>query len=132
MGKILVVDDDTDVVRGVRQHLEKEGHEVEGAQGRKKAMEIALNGDLDLLIIDFMMTNPDNDETMADTDDGATMVQELRKSGFDKPILMMSNISKVTGLNYDRDDSIMPVDDFLEKPVKPQVLVDKVQSLLNR
>jgi DNA-binding response OmpR family regulator len=45
---------------------------------------------------------------------------------------MMSNISKVTGLNYDRDDSIMPVDDFLEKPVKPQVLVDKVQSLLNR
>jgi DNA-binding response OmpR family regulator len=132
MGKILVVDDDTDVVQGVRQHLEKEGHEVEGAQGRKKAMEIALNGDLDLLIIDFMMTNPDNDEAMADTDDGATMVQELRKSGFDKPILMMSNISKVTGLNYDRDDSIMPVDDFLEKPVKPQVLVDKVQSLLNR
>jgi DNA-binding response OmpR family regulator len=132
MGKILVVDDDPDIVAGVRQHLEKEGHEISGAQGKSQAMEKALAGDVDLLIIDFLMANPDTDTDQSDTDDGATIVQELRKSGFEKPILMMSNISKVTGLKYDRDDSIMPVDDFLEKPVKAQVLIEKVQSLLNR
>jgi DNA-binding response OmpR family regulator len=42
----------------------------------------------------------------------------------------MSSISKVTGLTYGKDDAVTPVDDFLEKPVSPDVLLGRVSKLL--
>jgi DNA-binding response OmpR family regulator len=77
----------------------------------------------DLVILDVMMEQPD---------DGIRMAQELRAQGFKKPILMLTSISKVTGMSYGRDDELVPVDDFEEKPIDPQVLVGKVQELLGQ
>ena len=121
MAKILIVDDDPDVVDAARLYLEKEGHEVESAANREDGMRLAGEGKADLLVLDIMMTEPD---------DGIAMAQDLRKAGFDKPILMMSSISKVTGLSYGRDNAVTPVDDFVEKPVKGSVLVEKISALL--
>ena len=58
------------------------------------------------------------------------MAQELRKDGFNSPILMVSGISKVTGLDYDKDNTMVPVDAFLEKPIRPEILMAKVEELL--
>ena len=121
MAKILIVDDDPDVIDAARLYLEKEGHEVETAANREDGMRLAGEGKADLLVLDIMMTEPD---------DGIAMAQDLRKAGFEKPILMMSSISKVTGLSYGRDNAVTPVDDFVEKPVKGSVLVEKVSALL--
>ncbi len=121
MAKILIVDDDPDVVDAARLYLEKEGYEVESAANREDGMRLAGEGKADLLVLDIMMTEPD---------DGIAMAQDLRKAGFDKPILMMSSISKVTGLSYGRDNAVTPVDDFVEKPVKGSVLIEKVSALL--
>ena len=121
MARILVVDDDADVVEAVRIWLSKAGHEIASAFNRDEGMRLAGEGNTDLLILDIMMAEPD---------DGIAMAQELRKKGFDKPILIMSSISKVTGLTYGKDDAMIPVDAFVEKPVKPDVLVEKVSALL--
>jgi DNA-binding response OmpR family regulator len=120
---ILIVDDDPDFVKSVGIVLEKAGHRVVSANNREDGMSLCKAPDLDLLILDIMMVDPD---------DGIAMAQDLRKAGFNKPILMMSSISKVTGFSYDKDGSVMPVDDFVEKPVKPDVLLAKVGALLKK
>ncbi|MBN1885116.1 MAG: response regulator [Candidatus Krumholzibacteriota bacterium] len=123
MARILVVDDDPDVVEATKMYLEKEGHDVATAFSRDEGMKHIAAEHPDLLVLDVMMDEPD---------DGIFMAQELRKSGFERPILMMSSIDKVTGMHYDKDDEVTPVDDFIEKPVAPATLVEKVKALLNR
>ncbi|MBP7146882.1 MAG: response regulator [Acidobacteria bacterium] len=123
MAKVLVVDDDPDIVEAARFFLEKEGYEVAEANSRDDAMRQMEEFQPDLLILDVMMEQPD---------DGLAMAQELRRRGWKRPILMLTSLGKVTGLNYGRDDALVPVDDFQEKPVGPAELVSKVRALLQR
>lgn len=120
---IAVVDDDADFVESVTLILERAGHRVVSAGNREEGMRLAQDSELEVLVLDVMMSEPD---------DGIAMAQDLRKAGFDKPILMMSGISRVTGMSYGRDNQVVPVDDFLEKPVKPDVLIRKIDALLHR
>ena len=121
MPKILVVDDDPDVVEAVTAFLERAGHSVKSASNRRDGMVRVKSEQPDLIILDVMMEEPD---------DGFAMAQELRRDGFKKPILMLTSIARVTGLSYGVDDSTVPVDDFVEKPVAPAVLLEKVAALL--
>ena len=122
MPHLLIVDDDPDFVEAIELHLERSGHSVESAFDRSEGMRLARGGRFDLLILDVMMAEPD---------DGIVMAQELRKEGFDKPILMLSGISRVAGMRYGQDNEVLPASDFLEKPVKPETLVVKVHAFLN-
>ncbi len=123
MAKILVVDDDPDLVEDCRLILEKAGHTVSSAFNTadgKKAME---RDRPDLLILDVMMESPD---------DGIVMAQDLRRANVKTPILMLTSISKVTGLTYDRSADLVPVDAFQEKPVPPKRLLALVDELLKK
>ncbi len=122
MAHLLIVDDDPDFVEALRIHLERSGYSVESALDRTDGMRLARNGQFDLLILDVMMAEPD---------DGIVMAQELRKEGFDKPILMLSGISSVAGMTYGQDEEILPASDFLEKPVRPETLIERIHALLN-
>ena len=86
----------------------------------KKAME---RDRPDLLILDVMMESPD---------DGIVMAQDLRRANVKTPILMLTSISKVTGLTYDRSADLVPVDAFQEKPVPPKRLLALVDELLKK
>ena len=121
MARILIVDDDPDVVEACRLFLEKERHEVAAAYSRSEGMRALAAGQPDLLILDVIMEQPD---------DGIAMAQELRRMGFGRPILMLTSISRVTGLSYGKDKDLVPVDAFLEKPVDPATLLRKVDELL--
>jgi len=123
MAKVLIVDDDPDVVEAGRIVLEKEGHEIAGAHNRDEGMRAIESFRPDVVILDVMMEQPD---------DGIAMAQELRRKGFKTPILMLTNISKVMGMTYGKDDSLVPVDDFQEKPVHPAALIAKVNALLKK
>jgi len=46
------------------------------------------------------------------------------------PILMLTSVGKVTGMHYDRDNDLVPVDAFFEKPVRPEDLLTKITELL--
>jgi DNA-binding response OmpR family regulator len=123
MAKILIVDDDPDVVEATTIVLQAEGHETASASDRPSGEEKIASYQPDLVILDVMMN---------EQDDGIAMAQDLRHKGFDKPILMLTSLGKVTGLNYDKDESVVPVDVFLEKPVDPKILMQNVTELLNK
>jgi len=123
MAKILIVDDDPDIVDATTLVLKAQKHQVASAGDRESGMKAIKDFKPDLLILDVMMQSPD---------DGLAMAQDLREQGFKNPILMLTSISRASGMVYDKDDDLVPVDDFQEKPVEPSVLVKKVAELLKR
>ena len=121
MPKILIVDDDPDIVDAGRLVLEREGYQVESAFNRADGMQALDEAKPDLLILDVMMEEPD---------DGLRMAREIRKGGNDLPIIMLTSINAAMGLNIDKDEEMVPVDEFQPKPVDPQTLIAKVKKLL--
>jgi DNA-binding response OmpR family regulator len=123
MARILIVDDDPDVVEACVMILEREGHVMNAAMSRDEGMKILDDLTPDLLILDVMMEQPD---------DGIAMAQELRRRKFSGPILMLTNIGKTLGLSFGKDDEMVPVDAFEEKPLDPQKLISVVNDLLKK
>lgn len=123
MTRILVVDDDPDIVFAVSLLLRKEGYEVKSASSRPDGTKALQEFDPDLLILDVMMDA---------ADDGIAMAQDLRRRGLRLPILMLTSVGRVTGMTFDRDDDLVPVDAFVEKPVRPEDLLAKVRELLGK
>jgi DNA-binding response OmpR family regulator len=123
MSKVLIVDDDRDLVEACALYLEKEGYEVHMAHSRLDGMKKVTEVKPDLLILDVMMD---------EADDGIVMAQDLRRGGYAKPILMLTSISKVTGMKYGKDNELIPVNDFQEKPIEPSKLLAKVKELLKK
>lgn len=121
MAKVLIVDDDPDVVEACRLFLEKEKHQVSAAHNRADGMKAVREQKPDLLILDVIME---------EADDGIAMAQELRRQKFTAPILMLTSLGKVTGMSYGADKDLVPVDAFIEKPVDPATLLRKVDELL--
>ncbi len=121
MAKIMVVDDDPDVVEACSLILKKEGHKVSSASNRKEGIEKVKAAKPELLILDVMMEEPD---------DGIRMARELRGMKMDMPILMLTSISKVLGMEFAKDKDMVPVNEFVEKPIEPDELVKKVEQLL--
>lgn len=122
MAKILIVDDDPDIIEASRLFLEHEGHDVSSACSREEGMRMLKQVKPDLLMLDVMMDQPD---------DGFTMAQDLRRDGYRGPILMLTSLTNVSGFDYGKDGDLVPVDDFQTKPIDPAVLVTKIKDLLN-
>jgi len=127
MAKILLVDDDPDFVEVTKLILEKNGHQVitasSGEEGWKKAQE----QDIDLFLLDVMMETPD---------EGFQLAYKIRKDDKlkQKPIILLTAVGKVTGFKFDKekDEDFLPVEEYIEKPVKPEDLLDKINKVLNK
>ena len=122
MPKILIVDDDPDVLDAWRLVLEKEGYQIATASTRAEGMAKVEEYQPDLLILDVMMEEPD---------DGIAMAQDLRRQGHSFPILMLTSIGTVTGFEFGPDEEVVPVDEFQSKPIDPTTFVAKVGKLLS-
>lgn len=121
--KILIVDDDPDILEAGRLVLEREGYEVVCAASRAEGMQKVDEISPDLLILDVMMQSPD---------DGFVMAQDLRRNGCKLPIMMLTSVGAAVGMSFGKDDEMVPVDEFQSKPIDPAVLVAKVKSLLSK
>ena len=121
MANILLVDDDPDVTDAGKMVLEKEGHAVRTANNADSGLAAIKAAVPDLLVLDIMMEGPD---------DGIVLARKLRSDGYKFPIIALSSIGKVTGRDYDKDGEMLPVNDFVSKPVYPAVLIEKVKKLL--
>jgi DNA-binding response OmpR family regulator len=121
VSKILIVDDDPDMVAAGRMVLEKEGYEVSSAPNVVEGLRAVEEYDPDLLILDVMMEEPD---------DGLRLARDLRRKGHTLPILMLTSVNQALGIHIGADPEIVPVDDFQEKPADPVTLVQKVKRLL--
>lgn len=121
MTKILIVDDDRDIVEAIGILLKKFGYETDFAFNRKDGEKKVQEFNPDLLILDVMMEEPD---------DGIVLARDIRAKGFDKPIIMLTSLGKVTGYDYNKDDNLIPVDVFHEKPISPDELISTIKKLL--
>jgi DNA-binding response OmpR family regulator len=129
MPKILVIEDDPDMVAALRMPLEANDYEIftaaTGEEGLQKVKEI----EPDLIILDVMM------ET---TTAGFQVSLQLRNPATDSeyaayrdiPILMLTAIHTTTSLRFGPDEAYLPVDDFVDKPIDPDELLEKVGALI--
>jgi DNA-binding response OmpR family regulator len=121
MARILIIDDDLDIIEASKVVLELDGHEILSATSYDEGLKAALDLKPDLLILDVMMDEPD---------DGFKLAQDLRRRDFRTPIIMLTSVSRVTGFEFKSDNELLPVDDFLQKPVDPGLLQQKVKEHL--
>jgi DNA-binding response OmpR family regulator len=121
VARILIIDDDPDMVEAGRYVLEREGHAVDSAPNVEAGLKALDETNPDLLILDVMME---------EADDGLVFARKVRRKGVTVPILMLTSVNRAMGLSIGKDEEMVPVDEFVEKPVDPAVLVAKVESLL--
>jgi two-component system phosphate regulon response regulator PhoB len=133
MAKILVVDDDPQVARALALVLETKGHEVVTAASKEEAEAAAVAGKPDLMIVDVMM--PEGTE-------GFHLVWKIRQMEDEAlknvPIIMATGIHDTTELRFYPDQTdgtyqpgeFLPVQGWLDKPVRAEELVERVNALL--
>jgi DNA-binding response OmpR family regulator len=120
MAIIAVIDDDPDIIEASNLVLTSKGHEVISATNPEDGYRMIKEKKPDLIILDVMMNEPD---------DGFFLAQKLRRERIEIPIIMYTSVSKALGLEFAAGDMV-PVDEFVEKPISPDTLVDKVEKLL--
>lgn len=125
--KILIVDDDADLVETMRTILENDGYNVVSASDGSEGFDVALKEHPDVILLDVMM---------AEKDEGFKTAYKFRNEASLKnvPIIMITSVSKETGFHFDKekDGDLLPVDDFVEKPIKPDQLLDLVRKNLGK
>lgn len=147
MAKILIVDDDPDIIASLSVVLEGAGHTVATAENGEEGKKKAYSEKPALIILDVMMESIDK---------GFEVSRSLKSAEGTKdiPILMLTAIKEVTDINFNAgntytdqlpadyfsnpDDGVskttdaVPVDAFYEKPIKPDELLRKVSLLLGK
>lgn len=131
MARILVVDDDPDIITAVRMTLEGAGHFVIVAFSGEEGFEKLKSEDPDLLILDVMMETHTEGFQMAlmlHNPDPTSQYAQFR----DLPILMLTAIHSTTPLRFEPDIDDLPVELFVDKPIDPDDLLSKVEWILSR
>ena len=123
--KVLIIDDDIDLVEAMRITLEGAGLSVIDAQDGQKGMDKIKKEKPDLIILDVMMGTQD---------EGFHIAYSLRNDPLtaDLPIIMLTAIGQETGFafNKEKDGDFLPVNEFIEKPINPDKLIETVKSNL--
>jgi len=119
--KILLVDDEPDIIEFLGYNLTKEGYDVTTSTSGKEAVELAKKIKPDLILLDVMMPEMDGIETCQEIrgidDIKNTLIAFLSARGED--------YSQVAGLDAGADD-------YITKPIKPRLLVSRVKAILRR
>ena len=122
MAKIAIIDDDPDIIDASSLVLTSKGHEVITANNPDDGYKIVKENSPDLIILDVMMNEPD---------DGFFLAQKFRKNNITTPIIMYTSVSKTTGIDYGVNEMV-PVNEYVEKPISPAQLIEKVEKLLHQ
>jgi CheY-like chemotaxis protein len=126
--KILIIDDDQEIVEAMQTVLDSQGFQVDEANDPEAAMKKLEKSIPDLIILDVMMRT---------VQDGFVLSRKLKKDEKYKkiPILMLTGVKEKLGFDFKEsagDEEWLPVEAFLDKPVKPELLLEKINSLLKK
>lgn len=119
--KILIVDDEPDILEFLGYNLIKEGYEVYKAEGGKQGLQLAKEITPDLIILDVMMPEQDGIETCY----LIKQIPELKNTKITFLTARSEDYSEISGLEAGADD-------YIAKPIKPRVLISRVKALLRR
>jgi CheY-like chemotaxis protein len=123
--KILVVDDDIDILEQMTAMLAAANYEVIAAEGRAAAEEAILKTKPDLAILDLMMEEKDS---------GFVLSHQIKKLYPDMPVILLTAVTGATGLSFAAQSpdaqSWIKVDRIMDKPVRPEQLKAEIHRLL--
>ncbi len=118
MSRILIIEDDRNILELERDYLEASGFQTQAASEGRQGLELALNGDFNLVILDIMLPGIN----------GFDICRKIREKK-DIPILLVSakreELDKISGLGFGADD-------YIVKPFSPGELVARVKAHINR
>ncbi len=117
--RILVVDDEINIVKLIKTILEKEGYEVVTALDGERALDIYYDGHVDMIICDEMMPRVNGNE----------MIREIRSENKNIPIIMVTAKGSIEDKTLSFD---LGVDDYLVKPIDTQELIIRVKAIFRR
>ncbi|MBN1973138.1 MAG: response regulator transcription factor [Sedimentisphaerales bacterium] len=125
---VLIVDDDPDITEAMTVILEQKGYVVNSAGSIEQAMESLQKQRSDIIILDVMMDTPQ---------DGFILSRQLKQDEKYQniPILMLTSVQGKIGIDFKSaagDETWLPVDEYLAKPIKPDVLLKKIESLIRK
>ncbi len=119
MAKILIVDDEPEIVRGLEDNLRFEGYQTAAATNGQEALALALTGAPDLILLDIMMPRMS----------GWDVCRALREKGIEVPVIMLTargeEVDRVRGLE-------LGADDYVTKPFSLRELLARVRAVLRR
>ena len=118
MSRILIVDDEPDIITLISRYAKREGYEVVTAEDGRQAIDICQIEDFDLIVMDIMM--PDTD--------GFTACKKIKEFK-DIPVIMLS----ARGTEFDKLFGFeVGVDDYVTKPFSPLELMARIKAVMNR
>lgn len=128
---VLLVDDDIDFVFANRTALEAAGYRVFTAHNAEDGMTLARANHVDVAVLDVMMQ---------ELEDGFALARRLRRDEKTKgiPLIMLTSVNEINReagypfqfSDQDRDETWLPVDKFLDKPVSPSQLASVIRLFL--
>lgn len=119
--KILIIDDDPDILESIKAILSKSGFDTITAMNGHDGIEAALNKAPDLILCDMMMEK---------IDAGSRVAEELRKKNVSVPIYLLSSIASATASNIEIDQ--LGFSGILQKPVDPELLVSVIRRSIDK
>ncbi|MBU1219572.1 response regulator [Myxococcota bacterium] len=123
--KIICIDDDQDVIDFLSITLGAKGYELETASDGEEGYNKACSFKPDMIVLDVMMSH---------STEGFHTAYKFRQNEDLKyvPILMLTSINQEFNYNFsmEKDGEFLPVDDFVEKPISSQLLLEKTAKLL--
>ncbi|MBM78671.1 MAG: DNA-binding response regulator [Crocinitomicaceae bacterium] len=119
--KILLVDDEPDIVDLIKYNLEKEGYVVSTASNGVECLSVAKSFSPDLILLDVMMPEMDGIETCMQIRED----KELKNTLVALLTARSEDYSQIAGFESGADD-------YITKPIKPRVLVSRIKALLRR
>lgn len=126
MQKILIVEDDS-ILRDFMVKILKDKYEIKEASSSEDALEILKNFKPHLILLDVMME---------DTTSGFNFARAIKEEeNFkDIKIIITTGIDKELNIDFKKEagnETWLPVDDYIVKPVDPKILLEKISNLLN-
>jgi DNA-binding response OmpR family regulator len=124
--KLLIIDDDPDFVDGIKSILATADYDVDAAYNPKDGFQALQTGQYDLLLLDIMMGRGA---------EGIMIARKMRKDAKlrEMPVLIITGIREQIAFLFPGQPvhpHFMAVDELVEKPVEPQLLLEKVSALL--
>lgn len=120
-GKILIVDDEPDIVEFISYNLKSKGYLISTARDGVEAVRKARDFRPDLILLDIMMPNKDGIET----------IKELRSMHeFDETVIIF--LTAINDEKVEIEGLKIGADDFISKPIKPELLATRIGSALRR
>lgn len=119
MKKILIIEDESSIVKLLSYNIEQEGYETKTFMDGEEGFKRALDNDFDLILLDLMLPSMD----------GIEICRQLRREKVDTPIIMLtakdSEIDKIIGLEIGADD-------YITKPFSPREVIARMKAIFRR